>query len=1111
MDVASWLKDLGFEQYEAAFRDNDVTREVLPHLTADDLRDLGVSSVGHRRRLLTAIAELAGAAEAPRPDRPPPDAAAGPATAAGGEARSAAQAAERRQLTILFCDLVGSTALAGALDPEDMRDIMRAYQDCCAGMIARFDGHIARFMGDGVLAYFGFPRAHEDDAERAVRAALDLVSAVGRLSSQPGVALQLRVGIATGTVVVGDLIGEGASQEEAAVGETPALAARLQAIARPNEVLISARTRRLVGGLFDFADAGLQTLKGFSEPVQVWRVVAETTIEDRFTAFHTAALTELVGREHEIDLLLDRWGLALNGEGQVVLLSGEPGIGKSRITQALRERIAGQPHARMHHSCSPHHQNSALYPIMSRIEHAAGFARDDTRAAKIDKLGKLLDLSGGGNPDTLPLFASLMGLLTPEQIAEIDGTAEQQKGRTLRALLEQLEALTARQPVLMVFEDVQWIDPTTAELLGLVMERIETLPVLLVITHRPEFTPPWTGHAHITTLSLNRLSQAQRIAMVQRVAGGKELPPEVRDQIIEKTDGVPLFIEELTKTVLESGMLEESGDRYVLRGPLMPLAIPATLHDSLMARLDRLSPVKEVAQMAAAIGREFSYELLAAIAPTGEAELQKALGLLVSSKIIHGRGSPPYAMYAFKHALVQEVAYEAALRSTRQQLHARIAATLERKFPETALTRPELVAHHYTAAGLIPEAVEYWCKAGRLAAARSANVEARNHLNKGLELLAGMPETPARSRLELDLLVALGPPLIALAGFAAEETVQAYRRVHALSERVGNPAMLFPALYGEWLYHAARAEHRTAQAIATRFSELAEQHRAPGLRVIAHRVTGVSHLCLGELAGARRHLETVLQRYSPETHGDLALRYGTDPAVSSLSFLSWVLWLQGHREEAFAARDKGIAMARALDHSHSLAHALCLGGCLLDCMDGAEASAQELADATLALGREHRFPYWLAAGTAAQGWILMRRGKPGAVAMLLDAIDQARAAIMEEFRPLLLAMLAEAYAADGRPELGLRALDEALARVARSGERWIEAELYRLRGRLLLCGPAADAVAAEAALRNAVAIARAQGAVAWQRRALADLAALAPARIEIATAPMPVSTGAARP
>lgn len=1106
MDVARWLKDLGLEQYAAAFRDNDVTPDVLPHLSADDLRDLGVSSVGHRRRLLMAIAALTQTAA---PEEPQTVVAAGPAPAARGEAGSVAHSAERRQLTILFCDLVGSTALAGALDPEDMRDIMRAYQDCCAGMIARFDGHVARFMGDGVLAYFGFPRAHEDDAERAVRAALDLVSAVGRLSSRPGVTLQLRVGIATGTVVVGDLIGERASQEQAVVGETPALAARLQASARPNEVLVSARTRRLVGGLFDFEDAGLQRLKGFAEPVQVWRVVAETKIEDRFAAFHTAALTELVGREHEIELLLDRWTLAVNGEGQVALLSGEPGIGKSRITQALRERIAGQPHARMHHSCSPHHQNSALYPIMCRIEHAAGFARDDTRAAKIEKLGRLLDLSDPGDPDTVSLFASMMDLLTPEQAAALNGTAEQRKGRTLKALMRQLEALAARQPVLMVFEDVQWIDPTTSELLGLVIERIETLPVLLVITHRPEFAPPWTGHAHVTTLSLNRLSQAQRAAMVQRVAG-KTLPPEVRDQIIEKTDGVPLFIEELTKTVLESGMLEDAGDRYVLRGPLMPLAIPATLHDSLMARLDRLSPVKEVAQMAAAIGREFSYDLLAAIAPMGEAELQKALGLLVSSKIVHGRGSPPYAMYAFKHALVQEVAYEAALRSTRQQLHARIAATLERKFPETALTRPELVAHHYTAAGLLPEAVDYWCKAGKVAAARSANIEARNHLNKGLELLAGMPDMPARSRLELDLLVALGPPLIALAGFAAEETVQVYRRVHALSEQVGNPAMLFPALYGEWLYYAARAEHRAAQAIANRFSELAEQHRAPGLRIIAHRVTGVSHLCLGELADARRHLEAVLRRYTPEAHGDLAYRYGTDPAVSSLSFLSWVLWLQGHREEAFAARDKGITMARALNHSHSLAHALCLGGCILDCMDGAEASAQELADATLALGREHRFPYWVAAATAAQGWILMRRGKPGAVAMLLDAIDQARAAIMEEFRPLLLAMLAEAYAREDRPDLGLKAIDEALARVARSEERWIEAELHRLRGTLLLRTTNAESTEAEASLRNAVAIARSQGALAWEQRALADLAALAPNRADLAVV-VPLGASSARP
>lgn len=1077
MDVSTWLAQLGLEQYEGQFRDNDVTAEILPQLTADDLRDIGVASVGHRRRLLTAIAALHATTE--------------PAAVSIAVPRRPAPLPERRQLTVLFCDLVGSTPLARALDPEDLREVIRAYQDCCAGMIARYAGHVARFMGDGVLAYFGYPIAHEDDAERAVRAALDLVGAVGRLSPQPGLTLQLRIGIATGTVVVGDLVGERAAQEEAVVGETPALAARLQAAARANEILISARTRRLIGGLFDCVDTGGLTLKGFTEPVSAWRVAGESTSEDRFAAFHTAALTDLVGREREIDLLLDRWTLAASGEGQVTLLSGEPGIGKSRITQALRERIADQPHLRLHHSCSPHHQNSALYPIIARLEHAAGFSRDDTLASKRSKLERVLGPAGSTAPDALPMMLALLGLLPEDQLAVLATTAEQQKARTFKALLAQLEELARQQPVLMVFEDVQWIDPTTSELLGAVIDRIQTLPVLLIVTHRPEFVPPWTGHAHVTTLSLNRLSHAQRVAMVERIAG-KALPPEVLEHIIVKTDGIPLFVEELTKTVLESGMVEEREDRYVLCGPL-PAAIPATLHDSLMARLDRLSPVKDVAQIAAAIGREFSYELLAAIVPMVEAELQKALGLLVAANIFFGRGTPPDAIYSFKHALLQDVAYEAALRRTRQELHARIAATLVEKFPETAAASPELVAHHYTIAGLAEPAIAFWTKAGRLAAARSANIEARNHLQKGLELLSALPEGPARQRHELDLLAVMGPALIALAGFAAEETVQVYRRLRALSEALNNTAMVFPALYGEWLYHAARAEHRPALGIALRFSDLAQRDRLPGLRVIAHRILGVSQLCLGELDESRSNLEALLARYTTEAHGELAWRYGTDPAVSAHSFLSWVLWLQGQAGPAIEHRTRAITLAREYNHSHSIAHALGIGGCMLDCLRGDESSAAALSDSLLALAREYSFPYWLAAGRAAQGWLLMRRGRAEAAEVLLDAIEQARRACMEEFRPFVLAMLAQAYAQDGRPELGLKALDEALERVDRTEERWIEAELHRLRGTLLLASGERDA--AEASLRRAAAVARRQGARMWEMRAEESLAALLKNRV----------------
>jgi class 3 adenylate cyclase/predicted ATPase len=997
---------------------------------------------------------------------------------------------ERRQLTLMFCDLVDSTALAARLDPEDMRDVISAYQDCCAGMIARFEGHIARFMGDGVLAYFGYPIAHEDGAERAVRAALGLVPAIAKLPLRHDVSLQIRIGIATGMVVVGDLACNGAFFEEV-VGQTPALAARLQTIAAPNQVLISSPTHRLIGGLFDCVDAGHLNLKGFAQPVQAWRVIGEGYAEGRFEAMHQSALTGMVGREREIDLLVDRWILAASHEGQVVLLSGEPGIGKSRITQEFQQRIAGQPHRRLHHSCSPHHQNSAFFPIISQLEHAAGFNRDDPPEAKIDKLESLLLDVAADVSDAVPLFAALLGLAPSDRCPALERGAEQQKARTLAALMAQLEARSARQPVLVIFEDVQWIDPTTSEFLGLVIDRIQNLPVLLIITHRADFTPPWTGYAHITTLSLNRLSQAQSAAIVERITGGKPIPPEVHEQIVAKTDGIPLFVEELTKAVLESGLLVEEGARYVLCGPLLPLAIPATLHDSLMARLDHLSPVKEVAQMAAAIGREFTYELLAAISPMQEAELRKALALLISSGLVFARGMPPTAVYAFKHALVQDIAYETSLRTTRQQLHARIARTLEEKFPETALNRPELVAHHYALAGMASEGSLYLYRAGQLAAARSANIEAVNHLRKGLELLSALPETPDRRRQELDLQVALGARLIALKGFAAEETVGAYRRAQELSQQIGNIATMFPALYGEWLYHTARAEHRTAKGIAMRFLELASGHQDGAPNVMAHRVAGVTHLCLAEYDPSRTHLQSVLSQYDPAAHGELALRYGTDPAVSSASFLSWVLWLQGAPREAIEMRAQGIARARELNHSHTLAHALCLGGCLLDCMRGAETSARDFAEAVITLAREHRFPYWLAAGTAARGWCLMKRGRADeAVSVLLDAVAQADAAVMEEFRPFLLSMLAEAHGRSGRPDLGCKALDEALARVNSTEERWVEPELYRLRGDLALLGADREVAAAEACFRQAIGLARRQGARAWELRAAVSLGML---------------------
>jgi class 3 adenylate cyclase len=754
MSIAGWLRGLGLERYEAAFRDNEIDWEALPKLTTEDLRDLGVVLGSHRRRLLEAIAALGNDA---------------PTTAA--TARPAQIDAERRQLTVMFCDLVGSTELSQRLDPEDLREVIAAYHRAVAGVVAGFDGFVAKYMGDGILVYFGYPRAHEVDAERAVRAGLGLIDAVGRLDVR-SVELQARVGIATGLVVVGDLIGEGSAQEQSVVGETPNLAARLQALAEPNAVVIAAGTRRLVGDLFEYHDLGAVEVKGIAGPLPAWRVLRPSVVASRFEALRGSALTRLVGRDEEIDLLLRRWARAKGGNGQVVLLSGEPGIGKSRLTAELGERLQTEPHLRLRYFCSPYHQDSALYPFIDQIGRASGFTRDDPPAARLEKLEALLARAAPPDED-VALFADLMSLPTSERHPLPNLSPQRKKERTLEALIRQLESLAHRQTMVMVFEDAHWVDPTSRELLDLTVERIGGLPVLLIVTFRPEFQPPWVGQPQVTMLALNRLGRRDRAALVTEIAGGKALSEEIIEQIADRADGVPLFVEELTKSVLESGV--------------SPLGIPTTLHDSLMARLDRLGSVRQLAQIGAAIGREFPYFLLRAVSRLPEDELQVALDRLVASELVFQRGTPPDAVYSFKHALVQDAAHGILLRSSCQQLHAQIAAALETNSPELMDSQPELFAQHYAEAGLVKKSVASWAKAGHRATARSAMAEAAAQLQKGLEQLALLPDNPERQQLELEFLSSLGAVLLAVKGFAAAETGQVYARARELWEQLRFP------------------------------------------------------------------------------------------------------------------------------------------------------------------------------------------------------------------------------------------------------------------------------------------------------------------------------------
>ncbi|MEE9254635.1 MAG: adenylate/guanylate cyclase domain-containing protein, partial [Pseudomonadales bacterium] len=848
--VNRWLEEIGLGEHAESFVENDIDFNLLPRLGTEDLKELGLS-VGHRRRFLDAVARLKEAAS----------------EEAGISTPSAPhREAERRQLTVMFCDLVGSMELSQKLDPEDLREINRAYQDACKAAIERYDGYVARYIGDGVLAYFGYPQAHEDDAERAIHAGLGVVEAMTILndtvSDKQGIELGVRVGIATGPVVVGDLIGEGASQESAVVGETPNLAARLQSLASPNAVVIGPGTHGLVTGRFEYEHLGERELKGMAEPVRAWRVIAPTTAESRFEAAHRTSLTPLVGREHEIGLLLERWEQTKEGDGQVVCLSGEPGIGKSRVSETLREDTTRDNPIRLRYQCSGYHTNSALHPLIEQIERAAGFEKEDSANVRLKKLETLLS-QGTPNVETVaPLFASLLSIPAEDHYAPLEMSPERQKDATLEALISQLEGLSRNRPVLLLFEDVHWADPTSLEWLGLIVGRMQSLPLLAVITFRPEFSPPWSGHSHVTSLVLNRFSRGLATAMIDRVTMGKPLPEEVRDQIIVKTDGVPLFVEELTQTVIESGLLEDRGNHYGLAGPLPDLAIPSTLHDSLLARLDRLAaPVREVAQIASVIGREFSYEVLKAVSPLAPNELQDALAMLIETTLVFRQGAPAEGRYVFKHALVRDVAYESLLKSKRRALHGHIAKALETEFSETVATEPEVLAHHYTEAGITESALEYWLRAGRGAGEHGAYAEAVSHLKRGLALLETLPESRARAQAEINYRVALGVPLLSGEGATSPEVAKNYSRAQTLCEEVGERKKLFSVVWGLWYHHMMRSDLRRACGLANRLLEVAREQNDEGLLLEAHHCQWASRFLVGDLSAALEHSELGIKLY----------------------------------------------------------------------------------------------------------------------------------------------------------------------------------------------------------------------------------------------------------
>ena len=995
--------------------------------------------------------------------------------------------AERRHLTVLFCDLVDSTTLAGHLDPEDLREVVQAYHQTCAAVIHQYDGYIAQYLGDGILVYFGYPLAHEDDAQRAVRTGLGILRAMAPLNARlplpPGERLAVRLGIHTGLVVVGE-VGEGTRHEPLALGETPNLAARLQGLAAPNTLVISAATWQLLSGFFAYQALGPVRLKGRAQPLEVYQVLSETTARSRLEAAGRTGLTPLVGREQEVGLLRERWAQVKDGSGQVVLLSGEAGIGKSRLVQVLQEQVATEAQAWLTLcQCVPYYQHTALYPLIELLERVAlRFEREESPSQKLRKLEGFVVQYGLPLAEAVPLLASLLSLPLTADYAPLAMSPEQQKQQTLHALLTIFLRIASQQPVLFVMEDLHWVDPSTLEFLSLLVDQGPTARILALFTFRPDFRLPWTGRAHFTQVTLARLPRRQAAELTGRVAHGKVLPAEVVEQIVAKTDGVPLFVEELTKMVLESGLLQEREERYELTGPLPPLAIPATLQDALMARLDQLASAKAVAQLGATIGREFTYELLRAVAPLDELELWRGLVQLVQAEVLYQRGALPQAIYLFKHALIQEAAYQSLLRRTRQQYHQRIAQVFAERFPDTVATQPELLAHHATEAGLAEQAVGYWYTAGQRAHERSAHGEAIGHRRKGLELLTTLPDTSEHRQQELALQITLGAALTATKGLAAPDVEAAYQRARELCQQVGETPQLFPVLGGLVRFYIGRGESQTAWELGEQMLSLAQRVHDPAGLANAHITLGNALFSLREWDAARTHLEQGLAFYNAQQHRSQGFLTETHQGVFGLSRLAQVLWSLGYPDQALQRSHEALTLARELAHPASVATALYFAADV----HGRRREGQrtyEQAEAALGLAHEHGFAFRVAQATILRGWALVEQGQGEAgLTQICQGLAALRATGSETGAYLIL--LAAAYWRVGQIEEGLRVAEEALA-VSRR-----DAGLYRLKGELLLRRSAEHHAEAESCFRQALEIARRQGAKSLELRAAMSLSRL---------------------
>jgi class 3 adenylate cyclase len=1047
-DLKTFLDALGLGQHYERLTANDVDLAVLPELSDQDLAELGLS-LGHRRKLLAAVQRgVAAPAETPEPERP-------------REAQ-----AERRQVTVLFADLVGSTALSGKLDPEDMARLVRQYQDACAGVIARFDGFLAKFMGDGVLAYFGYPQAHEDSAERAARAGLAIAEAVQRIGDGT---LAARVGIATGLVVVGEIIGSGASQEQTIVGDTPNLAARLQALAEPHCVLIAGITRRLLGELFDYAYLGEHAMKGIERPLAVWRVLRESETQSRFQAVREAG--PLVGREQEIALLLERWRLARAGEGQVILLSGEAGIGKSRLVEALAERVHDDRHVRVRMQCSLYHRNTALYPVTRHFGEAAGFAADDGVALRREKLRAMLSAAAPLSERAFSVLAGAIGLGHEGEGAAPDMTAAQLKSELMDVLAGRLMALADAAPVLLLLEDAHWIDPTTRELFDAIVDRIERLRVAVIVTHRPEFTPPWTGRPNVTALAFNRMSGQDCGAIVRNLAAAS-LPADLVEEILRRSDGVPLYVEELTKAVLEAGMSQP--------------AVPPTLQDSLMARLDRLGRAKDVAQVAAVIGREFQRPLLAAVAGVGEPELDGALGKLVETGLVFPRGNLAEGRFSFKHALVQEAAYESLLRARRQPLHEAIARALEAS--GAAKSEPEIAAFHFARAGLHEASARHWELAGDNAMAHSSYVEAVANYQAAIDSERQLQPDAQRNRRLLALLLKLGPAVNVARGLGTPEFEDCYREAYALAQTDDDGQALFKAVWGLWMGEVVHQRFDSAAARADELIALSGRLNDDDLRLEAIHCRWSSAMFRGEAELALAFGTEGATHYDAERHHKFAHEYaGHDPGVCAYCVRAISYGVMGLPSEAHESAERAVALAQRLRHPYSLAHAI--NNIVVPAITLRDAArSAEGAEQLLALAERYGFAPMRVAGDFHAGWAACRQGDKQGLARMEAAF--AKRAVLAPLEFYCCAVMADIYAASGRVREAADIVEKKLSLAATSEIGFYVPELWRLKGEVALALSAADRAEAERCLEHAAAMAQRQGARLLELRATTRLAQL---------------------